>query len=139
MKNEAQLIGYVGQDPTIEELESGSKVANFSLATSDSWTDSSGKKVEDTQWHKIVAWGKKVDIVEQYFKKGDFIGLRGKIVYETYTNKDGIKVTVTKIRMKEFVFLRGNGSNSGQEPEKGEATAKTNGKKSKASKKPEKA
>jgi len=70
LKNKVQLIGNVGNEPEITNLESGKKVAKFSIATNESYKDSNGEKVTNTQWHNIVAWGKIAEIVEKYVGKG---------------------------------------------------------------------
>ena len=70
LKNQVQLIGHLGADPDVKTLNSGIKVAHFSLATSDYYTDKSGNKVSDTQWHKIVAWNGSATYAEKYLKKG---------------------------------------------------------------------
>jgi len=70
LRNKVQLIGNLGQDPEIKTLDSGSKLAKFSLATSESYTNKQGEKITDTQWHNIICWGKTADIVERYVAKG---------------------------------------------------------------------
>ena len=73
MKNKIQLIGHLGMNPEILNLESGKKLARLSIATNDSYKNAKGEKVEDTQWHNLIAWGKTADIIEQYLKKGNEI------------------------------------------------------------------
>ena len=70
LRNKVQLIGNLGQDPEIVNLDGGKKLAKFSIATSESYKNAEGEKVEDTQWHNIVAWGKTAEIVENYLAKG---------------------------------------------------------------------
>lgn len=74
LKNHVQLIGNVGQEPTITTLESGKKVARFSLATNEYYKDKKGEKQTDTNWHTVVAWGKTAEIVEKYVEKGKEVG-----------------------------------------------------------------
>ena len=71
LKNKVQLIGHLGQDPEIVNLEGGNKLAKFSIATTDSYKNANGEKVDDTQWHNIVAWGKTAEIVENYLIKAN--------------------------------------------------------------------
>lgn len=73
LRNKVQLIGNVGNEPEITNLESGKKVAKFSIATNESYKDSKGEKVTNTQWHNIVAWGKIAEIVEKYVGKGKVV------------------------------------------------------------------
>ncbi|UZO82633.1 single-stranded DNA-binding protein [Aquimarina sp. ERC-38] len=98
-------MGHLGQDPEILQLESGKKLAKFSLATNDYYYNKSGDKVEDTQWHNIVAWGKTADIIEKYVNKGQEVAVDGKLTSRSYEDKDGIKRYITEIVCKEFLML----------------------------------
>ena len=80
LRNKVQLIGNVGNEPEITNLESGKKVAKFSIATNESYKDSKGEKQQDTQWHNIIAWGKIAEIVEKYVGKGKEVALEGKLM-----------------------------------------------------------
>ena len=104
MKNRVQLIGHVGQDPEIKQLESG-RVANFTIATNDSYTNAKGEKVEQTEWHRVSAWGKTVDIIEQLLKKGSHVAIEGKLTHRSYDDKDGNKRYITEVIANELVFL----------------------------------
>ena len=90
LKNSVQLIGRLGNDPEVRTFESEKKMASFSLATNETYYNNKGEKVEDTQWHNIVVWGKKVDVVENYLAKGSEIALEGKLINRSY-EKDGEK------------------------------------------------
>lgn len=90
LRNTVQLIGHVGNDPEIVNLESGKKLAKFSIATNESYKNAKGEKVTDTQWHNIVAWGKTADLVENYVPKGKEVGIEGKLTSRSYEDKDGI-------------------------------------------------
>ena len=105
LKNKVQLIGNLGQDPEIVTLENGSKLAKFSIATSDSYKNAQGQKVEDTQWHNIVAWGKTADIVENYLVKGKQVAIEGKLTHRSYETKEGDKRYVTEVRCNELLML----------------------------------
>jgi single-strand DNA-binding protein len=91
LRNKVQLIGNVGYTPEIKNLEGGKKVANFSIATNEFYKDSNGEKVQDTQWHNIVAWGKTAEIVEKYAGKGKEIAIEGKLSSRSYETSDGEK------------------------------------------------
>ena len=104
MKNRVQLIGHVGQDPEIKQLESG-RVANFTIATNDSYTNAKGEKVEQTEWHRVSALGKTVDIIEQFLTKGSHVAVEGKLTHRSYDDKDGNKRYITEVIANELVFL----------------------------------
>ncbi len=104
MKNKVQLIGHVGQDPEIKQLENG-RVANFTIATNDSYTNAKGEKVEQTEWHRVSAWGKTVDIIEQLLKKGSHVAIEGKLTHRSYDDKDGNKRYITEVVANELVML----------------------------------
>ena len=104
MKNRVQLIGHVGQDPEIKQLENG-RVANFTIATNDSYTNAKGEKVEQTEWHRVSAWGKTVEIIEQLLKKGSHVAIEGKLTHRSYDDKDGNKRYITEVVAKELVIL----------------------------------
>lgn len=107
MKNRVQLIGHVGQEPEIKNLESG-KLANLSIATNENYTNAKGEKVEQTEWHRITAWGKTAEIIEKYVSKGKEIAIEGKLSHRNYEDKDGIKRYVTEIVATEILLLGGN-------------------------------
>jgi len=105
IKNHAQLIGNVGQEPTITNLESGKKVARFSIATNEYYKDANGEKQTDTNWHTVVAWGKTAEIVENYVVKGKEVGITGKLKTRTYTTDDGNQRYVTEVVADEILLL----------------------------------
>lgn len=105
IKNHVQLIGNVGQEPTITNLESGKKVARFSLATNENYKDSKGEKQTDTNWHTIVAWGKTAEIVEKYVVKGKEVGVVGKLKTRTYTADDDTQRYVTEVVADEILLM----------------------------------
>jgi len=110
LRNSVQLIGRLGKDPEVKELTSGKSMATFSMATSDSYRNASGEKVEDTQWHNIVAWGKQAQIVGEYVKKGKEIAISGKLIHRSYETKPGEKRYITEINMKELLMLGSKGN-----------------------------
>ncbi len=105
LRNTVSLIGHLGKDPEITNFDNGSKKAVFSLATSDSYKNKNGEKVENTQWHRIVAWGPQAKIVEKYLKKGKEICLEGQLTYNQWENKDGIKQYSTEIVLNDLLML----------------------------------
>lgn len=105
LKNHVQLIGNVGQEPTITNLESGKKVARFSLATNEFYKNDKGEKTQTTDWHTVVAWGKTAEIIERYVGKGKELGITGKLKARNYEDNDGIKRYVTEIEANEILLL----------------------------------
>lgn len=105
LRNKVQLIGNVGNDPEIVNLESGKKLAKFSIATNESYKNAKGEKVTDTQWHNVVAWGKTAEIIENFVTKGKEIGVDGKLTSRSYDDKDGNKRYVTEIVCNELLML----------------------------------
>ncbi len=112
LRNKVQLIGNVGNEPEITNLESGKKVAKFSIATNESYKDSKGEKVTNTQWHNIVAWGKIAEIVEKYVGKGKEVALEGKLTSPSYETKEGEKRYVTEVVVDEILLLGIKGDNA---------------------------
>ena len=109
IKNHVQLIGNVGQEPTITNLESGKKVARFSIATNEYYKDAKGEKQTDTNWHTVVARGKTAEIVEKFVGKGKEVGITGKLKTRTYTTDDGNQRYVTEVVADEILLLGSKG------------------------------
>ena len=105
MKNSVQLIVHVGQEPAIKNLEGGKKLANISIATNEVYYRENGDKVEQTQWHRVTAWGKTADIIERFVTKGKEIGIEGKLTHRSYDDKDGIKRYVTEVVANEILLI----------------------------------
>ncbi|MDT0685227.1 single-stranded DNA-binding protein [Autumnicola psychrophila] len=105
LRNKVQLIGHVGNDPEIVNLESGKKLAKFSIATNESYKNSKGEKITDTQWHNIVAWGKTAELIESYVPKGKEVGIEGKLTTRSYEDKEGIKRYVTEVICNEILLM----------------------------------
>ncbi|MDB4303547.1 single-stranded DNA-binding protein [Desulfosarcina sp.] len=108
LRNKVQLIGNLGNDPEIINLESGKMLAKFSIATNDSYKNAKGEKITDTQWHNIVAWGKTAEIVEKYVTKGKEIAIEGKLTSRSYETKEGEKRYVTEVVCNELLMLGKN-------------------------------
>lgn len=105
LRNSVKLIGRLGQDPEIKTLEKGNKVAKFSLATSDSFTDKDGVRQEQTQWHNLVVWGNLAAICEKYLSKGKEIAVDGRLAYRNWEDKNGSKHTSAEIIVNELLFV----------------------------------
>ena len=105
MKNSVQLIGHVGQEPEIKNLEGGKKLANITLATNEVYYRDNGDKVEKTEWHRISAWGKTAEIIERFVTKGKEIAIEGKLTHRSYEDKDGNKRFVTEVVANELLLL----------------------------------
>jgi single-strand DNA-binding protein len=105
LKNKVQLIGNLGAAPEVRNTENGKKLVKFSIATSESYRNTKGERVKETQWHNVIAWGTVADVVEKYLVKGSEIALEGKLIYRNYTDKEGQKKYVTEIQMNEMLML----------------------------------
>lgn len=105
LKNKVQLIGNLGNNPEVKNMESGKKMARFSIATSEMYKNAKGDKVKETQWHNVIAWGKIADIIEKFLVKGSEVAIEGKLVYRNYNDKDGNKKYITEIQVNELLLL----------------------------------
>ncbi|ARV08049.1 single-stranded DNA-binding protein [Polaribacter sp. SA4-10] len=105
LRNKVQLIGNLGNNPEIITLESGKKLAKFSIATNESYKNAQGEKVTDTQWHNIVAWNKTAEIIEKYLEKGSEVAVEGKLTSRSYETKEGEKRYITEIVCNELLML----------------------------------
>ena len=110
--NKVMLIGNVGNEPEIRATSSGSRVAKISLATNRSWSDRSGQKQEKTEWHRLTFFGRLVDIVEQWVKKGDRLYVEGRIEYSQTQGEGGTKYW-TDVVVNEMVMLGATGVGAG--------------------------
>jgi single-strand DNA-binding protein len=105
--NKALLIGNLGADPEVRTTSNGTRVAQFSLATNRMWTDAQGERQERTEWHRVVVWGKLVEVVEQYLRKGDRVYVEGEIQYRSYEDAEGITRHTTEIHLRHLIMLGG--------------------------------
>lgn len=103
IKNHVQLVGRLGANPEVKVLDNGSKVARFSIAVTDSFTNKKGEKVTDVQWHSIIAWGNLAGIAERILQKGAQVTVDGKLNIRSYTNKEGQKRSVTEVIANELM------------------------------------
>ena len=104
--NKALIIGNLGQDPEIKYTQSGSPVANLSVATSERWKDkSTGDQKEQTEWHRVVVFGRLAEIAEQYLKKGSKVFIEGKIQTRDWEDSEGRKRYTTEVVAREMTML----------------------------------
>ncbi len=121
MLNKVMLIGNVGQDPEVKQLDGGDHVATLSIATTERWKNKKGEKQEETQWHRCVAWRKTAEIIGEYVKKGDRIYVEGKLVHRSY-DKDGETKYITEIVIRDMKMMgtkkdaKSEGSSSSDTP-----------------------
>ena len=105
LKNKVQLIGNLGNAPEVKTTESGKKLARFSMATDESYRNAKGEKVTETTWHNLVAWGKVAELAEKYLTKGKEIAIEGKLINNSYTDKEGNKKYSTEVQVSEILML----------------------------------
>jgi single-strand DNA-binding protein len=105
LRNKVQLIGNVGNDPEIKTLENGKKLAHLTIATNEKYTNDKGEKIEQTEWHRVTAWGKMAEIVDMYIVKGKEVAIEGKLTHRTYDDKNGEKRYITEVVVNEILLL----------------------------------
>ncbi len=104
--NKVILIGNLGRDPEVRYTTGGTPVANFSLATTERWSDqASGERKERTEWHKVVIWGKQAEIAAEYLHKGKQVYVEGSLQTREWTDRDGNKRYTTEVRAQRFQML----------------------------------
>jgi len=129
--NKVILIGHLGKDPEVRYLEGGTAVANFTLATSESYKDKSGNRVDQTEWHNIVVWRGLAQVAEKYVKKGMQVYIEGKLRTRSWDDKEGHKRSTTEIVADNMTILSrkdehgGHGQNSTHSPDMGNITEDT--------------
>jgi single-strand DNA-binding protein len=105
LRNKVQLIGNLGNNPEIITLDSGKKLAKFSIATNESYKNAQGEKITDTQWHNVVAWNKTAEIIEKYLEKRNEVAIEGKLTSRSYETKEGEKRYITEVVCSELLML----------------------------------
>ena len=106
--NKVILIGNLGRDPELRYTQGGQPVANFSVATSESWNDkNSGERVERTEWHKVVVWGRTAELCAKYLAKGRTVYLEGRLQTREWEDKEGNKRWTTEVNAQTVQFLGG--------------------------------
>lgn len=127
--NKVTLIGNLGRDPEMRYMPNGDAVANVSIATTSSYKDKEGKKIETTEWHRTVFFGKLAEIVGEYCKKGSQIYVEGALRTRKWQDKDGVEKYTTEVVGGEMKLLGGRPANSGDAPApEGEAGGAKGGK-----------
>ena len=105
--NKVIVLGRLGQDPELKHTAGGSAVTNFSVATSESWTDKQGEKQERTEWHRVVVWGKLAEICSRYLNKGRQVYLEGRLQTRSWEDTQGQKRYTTEVQANSVEFLGG--------------------------------
>ena len=105
LRNRVQLVGNLGMNPEIVNLDSGKKIAKFTMATNETYNTGKGETKTETQWHNIVAWGKIAEIIEKYVGKGKEVALEGKLTSRSYETKEGEKRYVTEVVANEILLM----------------------------------
>ena len=105
LKNKVTLIGNLGMDPDFRDLGDNRKMARVSIATNESYKNSLGEKVTETQWHNLVAWDKTAEFMSKYLQKGSEIVVEGKLINRNYTDKEGIKRYMTEIEVRDILII----------------------------------
>ena len=134
MINKVILVGNVGRDPEVRYLDNGVVIAKFPIATSETYTNKSGEKVTNTEWHNIVLWRKLAEVADKYIKKGSSLYIEGKIRSRSYEDKDGIKRYITEIIADNMQMLGKRqddrqpvSNNNGTNPKPEETQTSSNG------------
>ncbi len=105
--NSSTIVGYLGRDPETRYTASGKNVTDFSVATSESWTDNDGVKQEKTEWFKVTTWGKLAELCQQYLAKGRLVLVEGKVSASAWTDKEGNPRATLELNAKNVRFLGG--------------------------------
>ena len=104
LQNTVNLIGRAGINPVVRTFENGVKLAKFSLATNETITEVNGKR-QETQWHNVVAWGKKAELIEKFVKKGQLMAVDGKLINRVFKGNDGSSKKLTEIQVNEILLI----------------------------------
>ncbi len=113
--NKVMLIGNLGKDPEVRAIPSGVKVANFSIATSENYTDRNGQKVEKTEWHNIVMWRGLAEVAEKYLRKGSQVFVEGRLQTRSWDDQNGQRKYMTEVVVDNMVMLgRPRGESGGE-------------------------
>ena len=110
--NKAIIIGRLGADPEVRYTQSGQSVANFNVATDESWTDKSGQKQEKVEWHRIVVWGRQAEHCGEYLRKGREVYIEGRIETREWQDRDGQRRFTTEIKAQNVTFLGSRNDNN---------------------------
>ena len=115
--NKVLLIGNLGRDPEVRHTTGGSAVANFTMATTDHWSDAAtGEKKERTEWHRIVVWGKQAEIAGEYLRKGRQVYVEGSLQTREWTDKEGTKRYTTEVLARRVQLIGGSRGQTSESP-----------------------
>lgn len=121
LRNKVMLIGNLGNDPETKTTASGKKRVTMSIATSESYRNQQGERVTDTQWHRLVVWGKLADLAESYLNKGSEIAVEGRLVHRSYEDQAGARRFITEVNVNDIVMLNTRSKNGQQQQQSGAA------------------
>ncbi|MCF7804075.1 MAG: single-stranded DNA-binding protein [Candidatus Marinimicrobia bacterium] len=113
--NRVILVGNVGGKPEVRYTNSGAAVANFTMATNETWTDNNGNRQDRTEWHRIVAWRKTAELCEQYVDKGSLLYIEGRLQTRDWEDKNGVKRYTTEVVVDTLTMLGGRGGDTGSQ------------------------
>jgi single-strand DNA-binding protein len=105
LRNSVRLIGRLGDTPKVRQFENGRKIANFSVATNETYVDNAGNRKSETTWHKLVAYGPTAGVAEKYLQKGSEVAVEGKLTNRSYNDKNGETHYVTEIVVNSLLML----------------------------------
>jgi single-strand DNA-binding protein len=125
--NKVILIGHLGKDPEVRYTPNGQAVANFTVATNDSWTDKAGQKQDRTEWHRVVVWAKLAELCAEYLSKGRQVYLEGRLQTREWTNKENVKQYTTEVVANQVVFLSGGERGQGRGASRGAGAGASTG------------
>ena len=125
--NRVILVGRLGRDPETRYISSGQPVCHFSLATDETYKDRSGERQKRTEWHRIVAWGKKAEFAQKYLQKGSLVYIEGSIRTSQWDDKEGQKRTTVEIVASDFRFVGGRGDSAAAAAGAGASAASAEG------------
>jgi len=115
--NKVILVGNLGKDPEVRHLENGRAVANFSIATSETYKNKQGEKVTNTEWHNVVLWTPLAEIAERFLKKGGQVYIEGKLTTRSWDDQDGNKRYTTEVVGRELTLLGGRAEGGAPAPQ----------------------
>lgn len=115
LRNSVRLIGHLGDTPKVRQLESGRKVANFSLATNETYVDGAGNRKSETTWHRLVAYGNTAGVAEKYLQKGSEVAVEGKLTHRSYDDKNGETHYITEVVVNSMMMLDSRNRQNGEE------------------------
>jgi len=110
--NVIHIMGNLGGDPELTYTQGGTPICKFSVATKETWTDKAGQKQEKTEWHRVVFFGRRAEVVAEFFSKGKPILIEGSMTYNQYTTADGVQKTSSEIKGERFHFVASGGGSS---------------------------